>query len=208
MKNYIDEKVTVWKRYHFTDNSNMQKLADQIKTTQDVYDVLEEEHGFCTCETLDETEIFIPVEGNDGQSTIEVYQDDKEIWNNGAIKDEQNLTRLSFVDRLNELAKTAIMQIESLLHTRQQVVLFEATAKEDDEWTKDIESEIPDFPYYHKCVFVGYAAIQAVELKDDHIKVNGILKGDNYPDKVEVKLADINSQFVLILADYLTATNC
>jgi hypothetical protein len=81
MKNYIDIKVTVWNRLHFADESNMAGIADLIKE-EGLDEVIDDKLGFLQSETLYDTEEKLKPSGNDGQATIEVYENGKEIWNN------------------------------------------------------------------------------------------------------------------------------
>lgn len=81
MKNYIDVKVTVWNRLHFSEQSNMQGIADLIKE-DGLEEVIDDNLGFIESETLYDTEEKLTPADNDNQATIEVYADDTEIWTN------------------------------------------------------------------------------------------------------------------------------
>lgn len=82
MNNYVDVKVTVWNRLFFTDKTDMKKIAGIID--QDgLSEIISDECGFIRNETLYETDEYLTPEQNEEQSTIEVYADDKKIWNNG-----------------------------------------------------------------------------------------------------------------------------
>ena len=81
MKNYIDVKVTVWKRYYFDEASYMQGIVDLIKENG-LEEVLDEQLGFLESETLSDTEQRLNSSQNEMQATIEVYENDKKIWNN------------------------------------------------------------------------------------------------------------------------------
>jgi hypothetical protein len=81
MKNYIDVKVTVWWRYHFADEANMPGLADLIKENGlDV--VIDNKLGFSEAEMLPVTEEKLTPGENGNHSTIDVFEDGQEIWNN------------------------------------------------------------------------------------------------------------------------------
>lgn len=87
MSKYIDYKVETWIRVKFNEDVDIQEVIDKLKKGTlppnfgNEYDV--------EYENLTETEEFInPIE-NDGQSTIEVYEDVKDtenwqecIWDN------------------------------------------------------------------------------------------------------------------------------
>lgn len=55
MKNYIDVKVTVWNRLHFSGQSNMQGIADLIKE-DGLDEIIDDKLGFIESETLYDTE--------------------------------------------------------------------------------------------------------------------------------------------------------
>lgn len=110
-----------------------------------------------------------------------------------------------FLDALAELEQQAKDEIRSLLSIKCEFVFFKPD--EEDEWTKDIYVEIPDFAFYSKYGFVDYAAIRVVKQTEDGITVTGILKGDNYPNEVTVCLNEIDSYYIMVLADYLLSEN-
>lgn len=82
LKNFVDIKVTVWNRVHFSDEANMQEVTDLIKQGN-IESIFDENLGFEEEETLFDTEGYLSVEENDGCSTIEVYEDSKIIYKNG-----------------------------------------------------------------------------------------------------------------------------
>jgi len=84
MNNYIDVKVTVWYRLHFNEYANMKGLADLIQESG-LDEVIDEELGFVDSDILHETQVRLTPADNDGQPTIEVYADGKEVWNNKAV---------------------------------------------------------------------------------------------------------------------------
>lgn len=81
-----------------------------------------------------------------------------------------------FLDALAALEQQAKEEIRSLLSVKPEFVFFEPD--EENEWTKDIYDEIPDFAFYSKYGFVDYAAIRVVKQTEDDITISGILKGD------------------------------
>jgi len=82
LKNFVDIKVTVWNRVHFSDEANMQEVTDLIKQGN-IESIFDEDLGSEEKETLFDTEEYLSVEENDGCSTIEVYEDHKIIYKNG-----------------------------------------------------------------------------------------------------------------------------
>ena len=91
-RNYIDVKTTVWERFHFEDDMDMNKIIDILKTAligiEPIELLVDEELLFQESETLAETSVYMTVEENSGYSTIEVYTKDntESIWDNGKIK--------------------------------------------------------------------------------------------------------------------------
>lgn len=110
-----------------------------------------------------------------------------------------------YLNTLNELTEQAKDEIRNILRLNKEIILFEPD--EEDEWTKDIYDEIPDFTFYSKYGFVDYAAIRVIKQEEESIKITGILKGESYPGEVTVNLNEIDSYYVLALADYLLSEN-
>lgn len=79
--NYIDYKVEIWCRAFFTDIADMQKVSEIAK--ENLESIFDEDLGFIEVDYIFETENYLSPEENDNQSTIDVYEEDKEIWNNG-----------------------------------------------------------------------------------------------------------------------------
>ena len=78
--NYVDYKVEIWRRAIFTEDADMEKVAEAAKNHINM--IFDEDIGFIEDTFLYETEYHIPIDRNDGQSTIEVYQADINIWEN------------------------------------------------------------------------------------------------------------------------------
>ena len=78
--NYVDYKVEIWRRAFFTDIADMQKVSEIAK--ENLESIFDEDLGFIEVDYIFETENYLSPEENDNQSTIEVYEEDKEIWNN------------------------------------------------------------------------------------------------------------------------------
>ena len=79
---YIDYKVTNWVRVHFPEKANMKLVIDDLKNHRQL-----PSEGFdedVTYETMYNTEKYLDPSENDGDSTIEVYNNNgKIIWENG-----------------------------------------------------------------------------------------------------------------------------
>ena len=78
--NYVDYKVEIWRRALFTEDTDMKKISEIAK--ESIEEIFDEDIGFIEDTFLYETEYHIPIDGNDGQPTIEVYQADINIWEN------------------------------------------------------------------------------------------------------------------------------
>lgn len=82
-KNYVDYKVTSWKRAKFKDDADMQAVKDMVESG-DFDMIFDDELGF---EEVDDVEMTddedMTVEENGGYATIEVYENEKEIYING-----------------------------------------------------------------------------------------------------------------------------
>ena len=79
---YIDVKVTVWNRLLYTEETDMGRIVE-ILQTEGYEGVLSEDAGFVECDAILETESVMFIEDNDGYSTIEVYDGQSSIWENG-----------------------------------------------------------------------------------------------------------------------------
>lgn len=79
-KNYVNVKYTIWQRIHFEDDSDMDKIVDDIQRTGDAED-LYDEYGFVGNEVLYDTAEFILAKENQAP-TIEVYKNNKLIYEN------------------------------------------------------------------------------------------------------------------------------
>lgn len=73
-KKYIDYKQTIWRRAHFKDDADMQKVIQELENTGDVECIFDEDLGFEEDEVLYDTSENINPNENYGESTIEVYQ--------------------------------------------------------------------------------------------------------------------------------------
>lgn len=80
--NYIDVKVTVWNRLAFSDDTDMTALIKEIEQ-YGIDEVIDDAKGFIESETLYDTEERLTPDDNGKASTIEVYQNEKLVWENG-----------------------------------------------------------------------------------------------------------------------------
>ena len=89
MNPYCDYKCTIWRRIYF-DEKDIQLVKESIDSLVDVNDIFY--YGYneiaITSEDIFETEEFMPIEENDMQSTIELYDKDGNFIKDNTIKDE------------------------------------------------------------------------------------------------------------------------
>ena len=79
--NYIDIKETIWRRYHFSDEANMEEIIKELeKGSFDIFDI--DSAKFQESEVLYDTGQSITPEENGGEPTIEVYNKEVMIWDN------------------------------------------------------------------------------------------------------------------------------
>ncbi|HMR85430.1 MAG TPA: hypothetical protein PKE30_19935 [Niabella sp.] len=109
----------------------------------------------------------------------------------------------NYLEDLQEIREAAQQEIERIVTQRKSLILFSEADDEDEEWTADIYDDIPDFPFYRKYGHIDYAAIKEMHLNDDNIEITGILKGEDYPEKVKVQLTELDVYSSASLVDYL-----
>ena len=78
---YLDFKVTAWKRLYLKDDCDLNKIISDLyaKTPYEIESI--------SCENLEYSDEFMSVNENDGCSTIEIFEDDKLIWDNSYISE-------------------------------------------------------------------------------------------------------------------------
>ena len=79
--NYVDYKTIIWRRAFFTEDADMQKVTEVIQR-KNLNDIFDEDLGFIEDIYLPETEYYLPPKENYNMQTIEVYEENKIIWNN------------------------------------------------------------------------------------------------------------------------------
>ena len=85
MSIYVDYKVTIWRRAHFKNDADLEKIKE---TLQDLIgDMFDTELGFTEDEFLYETEQAASLDQDEGYSTVELHveteNEDKIIYQNG-----------------------------------------------------------------------------------------------------------------------------
>lgn len=81
MNNYINAKVTVWKRFHFTDIAYMKGIAEIVRE-HGLKEAIDPQVEYHHTETLTGTERVVPPAQNKDEPTIEVFENGRQIWNN------------------------------------------------------------------------------------------------------------------------------
>ena len=79
-RKYVDFKVTTWCRAHLED-VDLDEVIEDLKSGKGSEHLFAKELAY-EWEQLVDTEVSMKLEENNGNATIEVYEDDKEIWNN------------------------------------------------------------------------------------------------------------------------------
>lgn len=85
MKNaskHIDYKCTIWVKLSFDDNTDLENIQKKLEEGYLPQELCDEDLGFIESEFLFDTEEFISFDENNKQSTIEIYEDRKIIWEN------------------------------------------------------------------------------------------------------------------------------
>lgn len=88
--NYVDFKVTVWKRAKFKDNADIEMLKNLLKENE-LFELFEEKFGFLEVEQLSESIEPLSIKQNCGKPTIELYKDDVKVYDNSAVLSVQSI---------------------------------------------------------------------------------------------------------------------
>lgn len=89
MKNYLDYKAIVWVRVPIDKEENIPKIIESLETANGDPEYLDEvlfndeENTHMTFDYLYDTPVYLPIEDNQGNATIEIFKDSKQVWNNG-----------------------------------------------------------------------------------------------------------------------------
>jgi hypothetical protein len=83
---YVDVKVTVWQRIQLNEDESVteQKVIEMLKENEPYIGCLwRDERLDPYCETIDDTEEYITIADNNGNCTVELYDNNgKLIWEN------------------------------------------------------------------------------------------------------------------------------
>lgn len=80
---YLDYKVECWVRVEIDQDADLNKIIENLEKFSP-YDAVERESASTNIEYLMESEEYITPEDNDGQNTIEIYNNDGQlIYENG-----------------------------------------------------------------------------------------------------------------------------
>jgi hypothetical protein len=80
-RKYVDFKVTTWCRAYLEEDVDLDQVVEALKSGEGSNYLFAKELAY-EWENLVDTEVSMKLEENNGNATIEVYEDDKEIWNN------------------------------------------------------------------------------------------------------------------------------
>jgi hypothetical protein len=81
MSKYVDVKYTKWIRYHLQEDTNLDRIIEDLKHTYDPTDLLQVEEVIDYNEDLDADEYMPPKENQ--ASTVEVYKGNHIlVWEN------------------------------------------------------------------------------------------------------------------------------
>jgi len=110
MGKYLDYKVETWNRIHFKDDVDINKVIRELNSGIIPNDLCDDEFGFDYHENnIQNQDKFITSDENDGQSTIELYDEDgNNLWNNDFESE---------IERKNE-QQSIINSLESLVGRR------------------------------------------------------------------------------------------
>ena len=88
MENYLDYKATIWVRIPIDKEENISKIIESLENIHSNPDYLDEvlfndeESIHMTSDYLYNTQEYLPIEDNQGNATIEIFKDNKQIWSN------------------------------------------------------------------------------------------------------------------------------
>lgn len=82
MKNYIDYKETIWNRIYLADDADMDKIIADIQE-KGIEDFAKEYNEFDLEQgPIYETAEYVSPDDNHGQATVEIYRNEKQVWDN------------------------------------------------------------------------------------------------------------------------------
>lgn len=84
---HLDYKYTKWGRIYFKEDADKNKIIKALNEGHLPFELCDEEFKFDYFNSIDNTEEFISSNENDGQSTIELYEENEEcfpkcVWDN------------------------------------------------------------------------------------------------------------------------------
>ena len=88
MDNYLDYKATIWVRIPINKEENIPKIIESLENINGdpeyLDDILfnDEENTYMTFDYLYDTQDYLSIEDNQGNATIEIFKDNKQIWSN------------------------------------------------------------------------------------------------------------------------------
>ena len=84
---HVDVKITMWMRVELPEDMSKEEAIDILEKTGSVDEFFDNEELYPDFQfeyvDIENTEEDMSVEENDGQSTLELYEDEELIWQNG-----------------------------------------------------------------------------------------------------------------------------
>ena len=110
MYGYLDYKATIWCRIPIKSNDALKRVQEKIEANilpSELYNDLDSDNDVGRCEILYETEEFISPNENDGNATIEIWDDEGNfIWDNSYESEIKRKYEYSFNGWLGKSSKT------------------------------------------------------------------------------------------------------
>lgn len=82
MEKYIDVKVTTWERYYLKEDENLDRVVQILKKFNSDLNILSLTTEFSETKCLLELNEYMTLEENNDNATVEVYENEKLIWDN------------------------------------------------------------------------------------------------------------------------------
>ena len=89
MGNYVDYKISMWVRIPIEHTDNIPAIIEKFKAGElpsGVDGELYAEDGSPEYDNMYDTEEYLTPSQNNGDATVEIFQNNKQVWNNQIIK--------------------------------------------------------------------------------------------------------------------------
>ena len=78
----INEKVTLWRKYKFSDDADLGEILEIVQREKSINSVIDADLGFLETEEQYDTLSVVDPSNNGGESTVEIVSGDHIIWKN------------------------------------------------------------------------------------------------------------------------------